>query len=205
MDINLMEKMRCNFQRRNIEVEFYDDINELKDNILNIIPLYCSVGIGNSATLKKIGISEDLGSRGNIVYDKTKAKNQSEVTALKKKSLLSDWYILGSNAISVDGHIVNIDHSGNRVAALMYGPDNVIIVVGKNKITNTLEQAIFRTKNIASPQNAKRAGYNPPCVRLKKCIDCNSSERVCNYLVVIQGQYVSNRMKVFIVDEDLGF
>lgn len=205
MDINLMEKMRDNFNNRNIEVQFYENIHELKDNILNIIPLECKVGIGNSATLKKIGISDELSNRGNLVYDKTKASNELEVNTLKKKSLLSDWYISGSNAISVDGHIVNIDHSGNRVAALMYGPDNVIIVVGKNKITNTLEEAIFRTKNIASPQNAQRAGYNPPCVKLGKCIDCRSSQRVCNYLVVIQGQYIPNRMKVFIVEEELGF
>lgn len=202
---NLMEKIRCNFNNRNIEVQFYEDIHELKDKILNIIPLDCTVGIGNSATLKEIGISDDLSNRGNLVYDKTKARDELEVKTLKKKSLLSDWYISGSNAISIDGHIVNIDHSGNRVAALMYGPDNVIIVVGKNKITNTLEEAIFRTKNVASPQNAKRAGYNPPCVKLGKCIDCNSSERVCNYLVVIQGQYIPNRLKVFIVEEELGF
>lgn len=205
MDTNLMEKMRNSFECRNIEVNFCNSIDELKTNILKIIPGECTVGIGNSATLKHMKISDVLSNRGNIVYDKTKAKDKSEVIVLKKKSLLTDWYLSGSNAVSADGHIVNIDHSGNRVAALMYGPDNVIIVVGKNKITNTLEEAIERAKNIASPKNAKRAGYNPPCVELNKCIDCNSRERICNYLVVIQGQYIANRMKVFILDEELGF
>lgn len=115
------------------------------------------------------------------------------------------WYITGPNAISMDGRIVNVDHSGNRVAAISFGPDNVIIVVGINKVVDSLDKAIKRVKNIASPLNAKRAGYNPPCVTLNRCVDCVSKERVCNSLSIIEGQSDSNRIKVFIVDNDYGF
>jgi hypothetical protein len=88
---------------------------------------------------------------------------------------------------------------------MTYGPDKVIIVIGKNKIVDSLDEAIYRVKNIASPLNAKRAGYNPPCVELNKCVDCVSKERVCNYLSIIEGQCDCNRMQILIVNADCGF
>ncbi|KNF09405.1 hypothetical protein CLPU_3c01830 [Gottschalkia purinilytica] len=88
---------------------------------------------------------------------------------------------------------------------MIYGPDNVIIVVGKNKVCNTLDEAIQRAKNISALLNAKRAGYNPPCVELSKCVDCKTDQRVCFNLVILEGQYVKNRMKIFLIREDLGF
>lgn len=121
-------------------------------------------------------ILQELANRGNIVYDKTFAKTKEESILLKKKALLTDWYITGTNAISIEGHIVNIDHSGNRVAAMTYGPDKVIIMVSKNKIEETLEKAITRARNHAARLNAIRAGYNPPCIEQKQCVDCKSKE-----------------------------
>ena len=194
-----------NFRSGNIEVEFFNSLEEVKEKILEVIPSDKSIGIGNSVTLKKMNISEVLNNRGNTVYDKTLAKTKDESKQLKKMSLLTDWYLTGSNAISMEGHIVNIDHSGNRVAAMIYGPDNIIIVVGKNKVVDTLEEAIYRAKNIAAPLNAKRAGHNPPCIKANRCVDCNSEEKVCNSMVIIQGQENKNRMRLFIVDEDVGF
>lgn len=194
-----------NCKDKNIDVVYLESLDKARERILELIPENCSAGIGNSKTLKKMNISRHLSNRGNIVYDKTLAKSKEESTELKKKALLTDWYITGTNAISVDGHIVNMDHSGNRVAAMIYGPDNVIIVAGKNKVVETLEEAIDRVRNVSAPLNAKRAGLNPPCVKLGKCIDCASKERVCNNLVIIEGQAVEGRMRVFIVNEDAGF
>ncbi|RKD32462.1 lactate utilization protein [Thermohalobacter berrensis] len=194
-----------NFKSRNIEVTFFKTLEDVKDKILDLIPINSTVGIGNSKTLKEMDISRLLCERGNTVFDKTLAKSKKESKHIKKKSLLTDWYITGTNAISKDGHIVNIDHSGNRVAAMIYGPDNVIVVVGKNKICNTLQDAIDRVRNIAAPLNAKRAGYKPPCLELNKCVDCKTDQRVCFNLVIIEGQYEKDRMKLFIVDEEIGF
>jgi len=205
MDKDMELKIIRNFQSRNIEAAFFETLEEAKDKIMELIPATCSVGIGNSQTLKKMNISELLRERGNIVFDKTQAQSQEESKEIKKKSLLSDWYITGTNAISAEGHLVNIDHSGNRVAAMIYGPDNVIVVVGRNKICDTLDDAVHRARSISAPLNAKRAGYNPPCLELKKCIDCKTAERVCYNLVIVEGQFVKDRMKLFIVNEELGF
>jgi len=194
-----------NLAMRNIEGYFFTSFEEAKIRIKEMIPVDETIGIGNSITLKNMNISPELKDRGNIVYDKTFAKTKEESKELKKKSLLVDWYITGTNAISMEGHIVNMDHSGNRVAAMIYGPENVIIVVGVNKITDTLDEAIYRVRNHASPKNAKRAGLNPPCVAIDKCVDCRSEDRVCNNLVIIEGQNVKDRMKVFIIKEVDGF
>ena len=205
LKLNEIEKIKKNFNDRNIEACFFKNLNEAKEKILTLIPKNNTVGFGNSGTLKQMDISNELTKRGNTVYDKTLAKNRKETVKLKKKSLLSDWFLTGTNAISSEGHIVNIDHSGNRVAAMLYGPENVVIIIGKNKIEETLEEAIKRAKNTAAPLNAKRAGYNPPCVELNRCIDCNSKDRVCNSLVIIEGQAKKNRIKLFIIDQELGF
>ena len=194
-----------NFKQRNIEVKYFKTFDDATKFILDVVPFECSVGIGHSATLDHMNITKLLDDRGNIVFDKERAQDKYESKIIKKKALLSDWYITGSNAVSVDGCIVNVDHSGNRVASIIFGPDNVIIVVGKNKVVDTLDEAIKRVKNIACPLNAKRAGFNPPCVELEKCVDCVSKERVCNSLVIIEGQSDKNRIKLLIVDEECGF
>lgn len=198
-------KLKENFKLRNIEVSYFETLDEAKQYILDIVPKKCSIGIGHSATLQKMDLTSNLMDRGNTVYDKELAETKEECRVLKRKALITDWYITSSNAVSIDGRIVNIDHSGNRVAAIIYGPDKVIIVVGKNKVVSTLDEAIERAKNIAAPQNAKRAGFNPPCVTSNKCVNCVSKERVCNSLSIIEGQSESDRIKLLIVNDECGF
>lgn len=205
MNENMKLEITRNFKSRNIDIAFFETLEEAKDRIIELIPINCSVGIGNSKTLKEANISNELKARGNIVFDKTYAKDKEESKQIKRKSLLVDWYITGTNAISKKGHVVNIDHSGNRVAAMVYGPDNVIIVIGKNKICDTLDDAVQRARKISAPLNARRAGYNPPCLSLNECVDCKTDERVCYNLVIIEGQFEKDRMKIFIVNEELGF
>jgi Uncharacterised ACR, YkgG family COG1556. len=205
MEDEKLSTIKSNFKLRNIEVEYFETIDKVKAQILNTIPINSSVGIGHSATLQRMNITEELLDRGNVVFDKELAKDKEECKIIKRKALLTDWYITGSNAVSVDGRIINVDHSGNRVAAINYGPDKVIIVVGINKIVDTWQAGIERVKNIACPLNAKRAGFNPPCVVLNKCVDCTSQERVCNSLSIIEGQSIKGRIKIFIVNDNLGF
>lgn len=200
-----IQRLISNLELRNIDAFFIESFDEASNKILKMIPDDCTVGVGHSITVQDSGIVRKLIERGNTVFDKTMAMNKEESKQIKKKALTANWYITGTNAISLQGHIVNIDHSGNRVAAMVFGPDNVVIVVGINKIVGSLSEAIHRTRNVASPMNAKRAGFNPPCVELNKCVDCKSKERVCNSLVIIEGQEVTGRMKVFIVNEISGF
>ena len=205
MNKDVLYKLKQNFKNRNIDVEYFENLNDIKSYILKLIPSDCKVGIGHSATLQCMDITNSPIQRGNTVYDKEMAKSKEESKIIKKQALLTDWYITSSNAVTVDGRIINVDHSGNRVAAITFGPDKVIIVVGINKIVDTVEEGIKRVKNIACPLNAKRAGYNPPCVELNKCVDCVSDERVCNVLSIIEGQSDRNRIKVCIVNEEYGF
>ena len=206
MTANFINKeLENNFNKRNIEVLWFDTFNEIKEYLLKQIPSNAKVGIGNSKTLKSIEITKALTSRGNIVLDKTFGKTHDEIRELKRNSLLTDYYISSSNAVSVDGRIVNIDHSGNRVAAITYGPDKVYIVVGKNKITATHEEALKRARNTAAPLNAKRAGFNPPCTLIGHCIDCLSTERVCYNVSITEGQYVKDRLTLLIANEQEGF
>lgn len=205
MDIDKLKLIKKNFSDRNIEVQYFEKLEEVKKYILSVIPIEATVGIGHSNTLEKMNITKAILERCNTVYDKELAKSKEECKDLKKKALTTDYYISGSNAVSMDGRIVNVDHSGNRVAAITFGPDKVIIVVGINKIVDSLEEAIGRVKNIACPKNARRAGFNPPCVLLNKCVDCTSKERVCNYLSIIEGQAIPNRITLIIVNEECGY
>ena|SRR5699024_8803803 len=107
--------------------------------------------------------------------------------------------------MSKEGYVVNIDHNGNRVVAMICEPDKAVIAVGKNKICNSLDDAVQRVRSVLAPLNVKRAGYYPLCLKLKKCIDCKTDERVCYNLVIIEGQFVKDRMKLFIINEELGF
>jgi len=202
---HVIKQLEDNFLKRNIRVLWFTTFEDAKKYLLEEVPSNATIGIGHSQTLQAIGITAAFQKKGNIVFDKELGTTHEEVRLLKRNSLLSDYYISGTNAISIDGRIVNIDHSGNRVAALAYGPDKVFIVVGKNKITNTYQEAIERAKNIASPQNAKRAGCNPPCVLTGYCSDCLSSERVCNIVSIIEGQHIRGRITLLIVSEDAGY
>lgn len=157
MNENIKTEITKNFKSRNIEVTFFETLEEVKDKIIELIPVNCTVGFGNSRTLRDMNISRLLMERGNIVYDKTLAESKEESKQIKKKSLLSDWYITGTNAISKEGHLVNIDHSGNRVAAMIYGPDNVIVIVGENKICDTLNDALQRARSISAPNECKKS------------------------------------------------
>ena len=204
LDKNI-QRLISNLHQRNIDAYYFDNMLQARDKIIEMITLDSTVGIGNSQTLINMDISRILSERGNTVFDKMNANNKEEITEQKRKSLIADWYITGTNAISEEGYLVNIDHSGNRVAAMLYGPEKVIVVIGTNKIVNTLDNAIERVRNVAAPANAKRAGLNPPCVELGRCVDCQSPERACYNFVVIEGQAVKGRMNVFIVNETLGF
>lgn len=202
MDIGLL---LANLAERNINGIYVSNLADARDKVMELLPDSGTVGIGNSSTLKDMDISNFLRERGFTVLDKTYASTGEEARELKRKALLADWYLSGSNAVSLDGRIVNIDHSGNRVAAMIYGPNKVIIIVGKNKIAPTLDEAVARARHHAAPLNAKRAKMNPPCTTTGNCVDCRHPQRVCNNLVVIEGQADPHRMTVIIVGEDHGF
>lgn len=196
---------------RNLEVSnmagyYAKDRDELLIIVDRLIPMGSTVGCGDSVTLEQTGVFDLLRSGDYIFNDKFISGLTS---ADKRKLYISNFsvntFITGTNAVTKDGKLFNIDGNGSRVAPIIYGPNQVIVVIGKNKITENVEAAIERTRQIAAPLDAKRLGKDTPCTKTGKCIDCNSKQRICNDFVLITGQFTKDRIKVIIVDENLGY
>lgn len=200
-----LELMIENFKDRNIEVSYYNSREKLISDLTNILNDYNTIGIGNSVTLKSLRVTELAKSLGKTVYDKTIASSKEESKLLKLKALTSECYVSSCNAIAIDGKIINVDHSGNRVAAITYGPERVIIIAGSNKIVKTQRAGVQRSLKKATPLNAKRAGIESPCSLGRDCKECTADTRVCNYISIIRGQNVKGRMTVMLIDEEIGF
>ena len=120
--------------------------------------------------------------------------------------LLCDLFVTGTNALTADGRLVNLDGIGNRVAAMAFGPRSVVVITGRNKITHTLEEAVDRVKNHAALMNIKRFPHlSTPCLKTGRCHDCNSPDRICNIWTVTEKSRPEGRIKIILIDEDLGF
>jgi len=197
-------------ENNKFDAVFAKNRREALQCVLDRIPLGSVVGAGDSLTLKEIGIFEELKRRNFVVYwpfDEEVAKEERRDVA--RKALLADVFLSGSNAITMDGKIVNVDASGNRVVGLIFGPRKAIIVVGVNKIVENLDAAFQRIRNVAAPLNAKRIreerGWELlPCVEAGSCVDCSAENRICNITVVIEKKPRTISISVIIVGEELG-
>lgn len=195
-----------NLQRNNMAGYFVGNKNELIDLLTTLINPSNTVGCGDSVTLESTGVFDFLRNGNYVFYD----KHRPNLTAEEKRKIYlsnfsADTFITGTNAVTADGKLFNIDGNGSRVAPILYGPKQVIVVVGINKLVNTVEDAILRTRQIAAPLDAKRLGKKTPCTSLGRCIDCRHKQRICNDFVLITGQFVKNRIKVIIINEPFGF
>jgi hypothetical protein len=180
--------------------------------VMSMIPESSIVGYGDSVTLRQIGLVDAL-EHGNYTFLNPwkPGTTVEENIALKRRALTSDVFVTGTNALTLDGKIVNVDGHGNRVAAMLFGPEKVIIVVGVNKIVEDLDAALERIRETAAPLNVKRHpdfDPMPPCGETGTCSDCSSAWRICNKTVIIERQFDNDRygpvITVVIVGEDLG-
>lgn len=173
---------------------------------LGLIPRGASVGLGGSRTVVEIGLLDALRKGDYKLYDQyAPSLSHQEAMEIRKEGARAEYLVSGTNAVTEDGKLVNIDGIGNRVAGFCFGPEKVIIIVGRNKIVPDLDAAIYRAKNIAAPINAMRFGLKTPCVTTGRCSDCASPERICSFTLIIDRQKVRNRIIVILVNEDLGF
>ncbi len=183
--------------------EVFDTAQEAKAAALKIIGSK-SVGIGGSATVRDLGLAETLQANGNEVYWHWLAAKEAKQAA-RDKALAADVYMCSSNALTADGRLVNIDGTGNRAAGLIYGPHEVVVILGKNKIAGSLDEAIERIKRDACPQNARRLGLDTPCAKTGQCYDCRTEARMCNVTFILEAPTRPvNAFHVLIVKEDLG-
>lgn len=201
-----IEKTIRNLQKNNMAGYFVKNAEELLLLLSTLIHRGEKVGCGDSVTLEETGVFDYLKSGDFIFYDKHQDGLTSEEKGeLYRKNFEADTFITGANAITADGKLFNIDGNGSRVAPMLYGPKQVIVVAGTNKLTDTAEDAIKRTRQIAAPLDAKRLNKNTPCIKLGKCIDCRHEQRICNDFVLITGQFIKDRIKVIFIDGSYGF
>ncbi|HSO21239.1 MAG TPA: lactate utilization protein [Desulfosarcina sp.] len=136
-------------------------------------------------------------------YDKSLSPEES--IQRRRESLLVDLFITGTNAVTEEGHLVNLDMIGNRVAAITFGPKNVLILVGRNKIVPDREAAVVRIKEYAAPVNVLRLDKKTPCSKTGSCEDCSSPDRICNAWAVTEKSFPKHRVKIILINDDMGF
>ena len=179
---DLIKETMENFRKNRFEVSFFQTGQEAADYLCQEIRGK-TVGFGDSATLAALGLSDRLREH-NTVYD-PRLYHDEEFYAIARKAMTTDVFLLSANGVSASGEIVNIDGSGNRVAGSIFGHEKVYFVFCADKIETNLEKAIWRARNIAAPQNAKRFGWDTPCaIKGDRCYDCNSPDRICNVMAI---------------------
>lgn len=202
---NLADNLIKKFNERGIEGYFCENRDDALMMAKRFLTPGCSIAWGGSVTIDEIGLLDELKNSDYVIYDRATAKTESEKTAMYAKTVTADYYFMSSNAITLDGQLVNIDGFSNRVACLMTGPKNVIIIAGMNKVTPNLDAAIDRVRNMAAPPNAVRLNRNTPCAELGQCTNCMTPDCICSNLVITRRSHIPNRIKVILVGEELGF
>lgn len=192
-------------QARNMEAYYVCTKEEALKKALELIPEGSAVGWGGSVSIDEIGLLEAVRTGNYRAADRDTAKTPEERDQIMHETLLCEYFLTSSNAVTEDGMLVNIDGNANRVAAICYGPKYVIMVVGINKIVKTEADAVSRARNEAAPVNAQRFDVNTPCRKTGCCYDCKTPDTVCCQFLTTRYSKVKNRIKVILVGEELGF
>lgn len=194
-----------NLHSRHFDAWYCETKEEALEKALELIPEGASVGWGGATSAQQIGLMDRLNAGNYRAIDRDKTTSMEERQAAMKQCLMADVFVTGANAISLDGQMVNIDGIGNRVAAIVYGPDSVIVVAGVNKIMDSLEDAVRRARTVAAPMNMQRFGLKTPCDVTGACGDCKSEGCICNQILITRNCKPTGRIKFIIVGEELGF
>ncbi|MDR0599705.1 MAG: lactate utilization protein [Treponema sp.] len=193
-------------EARHFEAWYFGDIPEAVEKVFALIPRDHVIAWGGSATAKAMDLYGEADRRGYALINRDAAKSPEEKVDLMRRALLCDTFLMSTNALSEDGQLVNIDGVGNRIAALCYGPRQVIIVTGINKTAQTLDEAVARARHTAAPLNVQRfPSHQTPCAVNGRCGDCKSPDSVCSHIVITRLCKPAGRIKVIIVGKELGF
>jgi L-lactate utilization protein LutB len=196
-------------RRNGFKAHYYPTTGEALHMILEMVPSEAVVGIGGSVTLREIGLLEALKGKGIVLADHWQAGRQGasreEIMRIRRLHLNSDVFITSTNAVTETGELINIDGTGQRVAAMIFGPNKVLVVLGVNKITKSLEEGLWRASNVASPMNAKRLKRKTPCTVTGNCEDCESEDRICNITTILHRRPSATDIVVILIGERLGY
>jgi len=205
-----IERCRAALAKNNFEVYVAEDPADAKRVIVDdILPGIAtrSVSWGDSMTLHATGVLEELGKDDSLRIIRTFEPGvpREKLIERRRQALLVDVFFTGCNALTESGQLVNLDMVGNRVAAIVFGPRHVVITIGRNKIVADVEAAMHRIKAYAAPLNAIRhPGWRTPCIQTGRCSDCRSPDRICNVWSITEKSYPRGRIKVVIINQDLG-
>ncbi|WP_461207017.1 lactate utilization protein [Clostridium sp. DL1XJH146] len=201
-----VERTIESLQKNNMDGYFVKNNEDLLNKIKELMNDGDTVAVGGSMTLFETGVIDFIRNGNYNFLDRYEQGLSKEgMMDVFKKSFLSDVYISSTNAITEDGELYNVDGNGNRVAAMIFGPDKVIVVAGVNKIVKDVEAAIERNRETAAPANAARLNRKTPCAKVGYCMDCSSPERICNAYTLIRKQGMRGRIHVIFVDSELGY
>jgi len=195
-------------KRRDFNAHYVENQDKAREMILKEVPPGATVGVGGSVTIRGLKVLEALKARGHKVLDHWEVPRdpRDESFIVRRGQQTSDVFLASTNAITLEGQLVNIDGAGNRVNALAFGPKKAIVVAGVNKIAANLESAIRRIKEVAVPLNCRRLNISPPCIQAGKCVDCRVPQRTCRITTIIEWKppFFSDYL-VIIVGENLGY
>lgn len=202
---NLAASVIRGLEKRNMEGFYFDTAKEAVEHIMSMIPEGSVVSWGGSVTLAETDMLDALKSANLEVLDRDAAASPQEKKEIERKAFCADYFFMSANAITADGKLVNVDGNGNRAAALVYGPDHVMILAGMNKIAADEENAVKRVHTNAAPPNTVRLGLQTPCGLTGVCKDCLSPDCICAHTVITRYNRIKGRIKVFLIGEPLGF
>lgn len=194
-----------NLKKRHFDAVYCKNKEEALKQALAWIPDGATVGWGGATSAQQIGLLAALDGANYNTLDRDKCATMEERERIARQCLFADVFLTGTNGLSLDGQMVNIDGNGNRVAAIIYGPGSVIVIAGMNKVTDTLDSAITRARTVAAPMNQQRFGLNNPCTVTGSCADCKSETCICNHIVITRHCRPAGRIKFILVGEELGF
>jgi hypothetical protein len=205
-----MEETLKNLLANNFDAKFAENSDVVKQIVLGSISKDAIVGVGDSATVRQIGIIEELEKKGirilnpfskELTTDHAKTMVRDNIS---RQIFSCDVVVCGTNAVTRDGKLVNIDAVGNRVASMIFGPRRIFIVAGKNKVVKDVSEALYRIKNLIAPFHARTKGFATPCAQTGRCSDCSAPKRICSVTSIIEKRPWRTEISVILVDEDLG-
>ena len=193
-----------NLQNRHFDAWYCDTKEDALAKVLELIPEGAKIGWGGVLSAQQIGLFDALRSGNYDLLDRDLCKTAEEREQMMKDALFSDVFLTGANGLSLDGQMVNIDGTGNRVGAIIYGPKKVIVIAGMNKVCDTLEEAVKRAREVAAPLNMMRFMKDTPCAATGKCGDCKQEGCICNQIVITRHCRPVGRIQFVLVGEQLG-
>ena len=195
-----------NFKKRNMEAFYCETKENAVELALKLMKDKGTVGMGGTETVKEMGLLNAIENADHLDFiDRNVAKTPQEKKEIFFKTMQCDYFLMSSNAVTIDGELINIDGNGNRVACLIHGPEQVLVFVGMNKVVDDVDSGIERIGICAAPPNAARLGTRTPCAQLGHCGDCHSEDCMCCQLVITRHSRHNGRIKVILIGEELGF